>query len=443
MATRTGLRSHVSRTSAWHVAVAAVLAAGAAIAAAPPAGAAAAAPRLHPLGTSHHHATHVRAAPLRSVTLGACLADALTAGAASPTSRARAAVAVRTAVALPVTVGGTAHVRASYTCIGTGGEVPIVGLRVHVTADPAGVVRLSGTTRVTNAHGVVAYTARALGPGNVVLDVHGIGLCRLSRSGACTVRLRLVTTGRAARGVHAPRRLGLIPPSNPAGNAPALDVVPRSCDAPAPAAPAPGQPAPAFGSAPGCTAFYLRRIDAARASEGVGPMLLPTDWTRLTAAEQLFVLADLERVDRGLPPYVGLSASLDAVAQQGADAGADPSLGFPLVDAAASTWAGDAPSALAADYEWVYDDGYGSGNYACSSPGASGCWGHRDGILGEFTGIGCTDCVMGAGAASPTSGPWRTSLTEIFAAPARPGAIPTFFTWQHDVLPYLRAVRSG
>ena len=157
----------------------------------------------------------------------------------------------------------------------------------------------------------------------------------------------------------------------------------------------------------------------------------------------LFVLADLERVDRGLPPYVGLSASLDAASQQAAEAGTDPSLALPLVAAAAGNWAGDAPSTLAADYDWLYVDGFGSGNESCSAPGAPGCWGHRDGILGAVTGLGCTDCVMGAGSTLAASSGWRTSFAEIVAEPVRPGAIQTFFTWQHDVLPYLHAAPAG
>jgi hypothetical protein len=34
-------------------------------------------------------------------------------------------------------------------------------------------------------------------------------------------------------------------------------------------------------------------------------MILPLNWYLLSATQQLFVLADLERVDRGLPPYPG------------------------------------------------------------------------------------------------------------------------------------------
>lgn len=38
-------------------------------------------------------------------------------------------------------------------------------------------------------------------------------------------------------------------------------------------------------------------------------MVLPSNVQRLTTAEQLFVVIDLERVDRGLAPYLGLTAN--------------------------------------------------------------------------------------------------------------------------------------
>ena len=435
MATRTRRRSGAARPArhlrcvAGLVATyaAALLAAVVAVAAAVPASPAAAA-----------------TVPARSavsgpaVTLTSCLDGRGTFGADRASGQATVAVQVRGSVQ----AGRTADVVALYSCDGPDGQVPIVGLHVGVTTDPAGILSWSKAYPVTNATGTVSYTGQAVARGRVVVELHGRGLCRAAvASRVCRVRLALGTLWRAVTvRVHRHAR-GIVPPDNPTENAPALDAVPATCVTAPPGAPGPGMPAPAFGSAPGCTAYYLRAIDAARAAEGVGPMALPTDWARLTAAEQLFVVADLERVDRGLPPYVGLSVRLDAVAQQGADAGADPALDAVPADSAASTWAGGMAAVLAADYQWVYDDGYGSANASCTAPGAAGCWGHRDGILGADTGVGCVDCVMGAGAA--LGGTWHTSLTEIFVAPVRPGAIPTFFTWQHDVLPYLHAVPSG
>ena len=68
-----------------------------------------------------------------------------------------------------------------------------------------------------------------------------------------------------------------------------------------------------------CLRTTLQAIDAARAKEGIRPMLLPADFSRLTVPEQLFVAVNRERVDRGLAPFTGLAAVLDAKAQRGAD----------------------------------------------------------------------------------------------------------------------------
>ena len=62
----------------------------------------------------------------------------------------------------------------------------------------------------------------------------------------------------------------------------------------------------------GCQTVVLQAIDRARAAEGIGPLELPGDYTSLTTAQQLFVLADMERMSRGLPGFTGLSSQLDA-----------------------------------------------------------------------------------------------------------------------------------
>ena len=120
-------------------------------------------------------------------------------------------------------------------------------------------------------------------------------------------------------------------------------------------------------------------INACRAREGVGPLRLPSNWGSLSAAEQGFVLIDLERVNRGLAPIVGLSPTLNALASAGAHAGTDPS--FPAGGfSGGAIWAG-APSVFGADEMWMYLDGPGGNNLDCSSTGDPGCWGHRDIML--------------------------------------------------------------
>src|ERR1700728_55970 len=68
----------------------------------------------------------------------------------------------------------------------------------------------------------------------------------------------------------------------------------------------------------------LTTIYGDRQVEGVSPMSLPSTWTSLTPPEQLFVLTDLERVDRGLPPIAGLAANLNAYAHARAPPGRPP-----------------------------------------------------------------------------------------------------------------------
>ena len=51
-------------------------------------------------------------------------------------------------------------------------------------------------------------------------------------------------------------------------------------------------------------------MNNAAAQEGVSAMVLPSNFVNLTVPEQLFVVADLERGDRGLPlnkPIVGMA----------------------------------------------------------------------------------------------------------------------------------------
>ena len=67
-------------------------------------------------------------------------------------------------------------------------------------------------------------------------------------------------------------------------------------------------------------------MNAARATVGERAMELPSNWFTLTQTEQLFVLANLDRVGLGYPPYLGLNANLSAEAQTAAQAYEDPSV---------------------------------------------------------------------------------------------------------------------
>lgn len=179
-----------------------------------------------------------------------------------------------------------------------------------------------------------------------------------------------------------------------------------------------------------CLGAVLGAFDHARALEGVRPMVLPTDFAQLSVPEQLFVAIDLERIDRGLAPFVGLTAALDANAARGADDAndpPDPGRRYLLVD---SEWAGGSVNGLDAVYGWMYDDGANSGNLDCPHKGAAGCWGHRKGILDDF-GSG-QDLVMGA-AFDPTGdtnpGDRGGTSMAVTLAVASSDSTPLVFTW--------------
>ena len=208
---------------------------------------------------------------------------------------------------------------------------------------------------------------------------------------------------------------------------------------------------PGYTNGVDCTNYILGAINNARSVEGVRPMVLPSNWFVLTTSEQLFVVADLERTARGLPPYVGINAALSADAQHAAATNRDPSIatGFPMADdAQGSAGFGGAWSSgfnvLAADYIWMYDDSWGgsaakTSNIVCTSAGAPGCWAHRDELLGSDpgynpgVGLGCTNCEVGTGFAMVNG---DSSFVDLIEIPK--GSLPSMtFTWANDVLPNL------
>ena len=180
-----------------------------------------------------------------------------------------------------------------------------------------------------------------------------------------------------------------------------------------------------------CYDAVLVAINNARAAEGVGPMVLPANFASLTTSEQTFVVSNLERVDRGLTPAAGMVDSLNSLSASAAGNDADPMLTSWTVgpfDANrwGSIWAGDL-NALAADYDWMYDDGWGptgSFNIDCRSATDAGCWGHRHNILMATGG----ELVTGVG--SVVQSQW-TSIAQIFVAGS--GTYPAFTLAWSDV----------
>jgi hypothetical protein len=190
-------------------------------------------------------------------------------------------------------------------------------------------------------------------------------------------------------------------------------------------------------------------INAGRQSERLGPLILPVNWAHLSVSEQLFVLTDLERTARGLPPITGLAGDWDAVAQRGAAAGDDPrgegsvspyhTSSDPEDDSGGrpgywSVEASGSINSLVAIYQWVYTDGIfadgTSGDTDCNVSSVHLCWGHRDAILNDSDLLSCQlRCAMGAGY-SPTGDQRQApTFTEIFAKRGGNNADPLIFTW--------------
>jgi hypothetical protein len=178
---------------------------------------------------------------------------------------------------------------------------------------------------------------------------------------------------------------GILPPNDPATN-----IAPSSSD-------------------------YLTSIDTGRSDEGVAPMdVTESTVAALPVPEQLFIVLNDERIDRGLAPIAYMTAQLDAYAQSAANSGTDPNFpsdltGGSAVTGGGSIWGGGSSSVFLMDFYWMYSDGWGTAaaptsNVDCTSPGAAGCWGHRNIILQSFSTCNGAAPVLSMGAAYSTSG---------------------------------------
>jgi hypothetical protein len=171
-------------------------------------------------------------------------------------------------------------------------------------------------------------------------------------------------------------------------------------------------------------------IDICRAREGVGPLMLPRNWRALGAAQKLLVLVDLERVNRGLAPVIGLSPMMDRVAHEGAERAADPPTPRGRFMKAGGIWA-VSRSALLADLMWMYDDGPANGdgmvNVDCQAASTAGCWDHRRVILMRGSKI------LGGGGEAYARGTKNFDFESVTGSGARPS-----FTWARELRKFRR-----
>src|SRR5581483_10046459 len=111
----------------------------------------------------------------------------------------------------------------------------------------------------------------------------------------------------------------------------------------------------------------------------------------LSVQQQTFIITNLERLNRKLPPIAGMTAQLNNVAQSGAINGSDPKLPTNFSLTGGGTWleygsnyAGGTYNPLASDYDYMYYDGYPGVNIECQQATDKGCWGHRVVMLTNY-----------------------------------------------------------
>lgn len=159
-----------------------------------------------------------------------------------------------------------------------------------------------------------------------------------------------------------------------------------------------------------CENIMIRALNRGRAALHAPAYALPSRFHSLTGADQLLLLANLDRKLYGRAKVAGLNPTLNASAQRGAERGGDPAwvpVGGRTLLSGGSNWAGGTPSPLQAYFLWMYDDS-GSG------------WEHRHNVLMR---IGDKDNVLIMGVGTSV-GDW-TSLLETFAPGTLFQCVPT------------------
>ena len=169
---------------------------------------------------------------------------------------------------------------------------------------------------------------------------------------------------------------------------------------------------------------FMQAIIQAHASEGVRAWRLPSNFWQLRAIDQLFVLTNLERTSRGLWPLWGVVPTLNRMALTGAEEARDPTyVGATNTPWGSNWYSGTNPEA--AVFGWMYEDGpglYGE-NVDCPSAGATGCYGHRDNVLGNWGPYG----LFGAGVSS------KGGTADLMVSGAVPVTTGVQYTWADAV----------
>jgi len=196
----------------------------------------------------------------------------------------------------------------------------------------------------------------------------------------------------------------------------------------------------------------LANINHAHQLEDVPPVALPSNWGQLTAAQQLFVIVNLERTSRGLAPVTLLSQTASQCAYVAASEYTDPAptlpgcqammaYGPPLAYSGALGDAGSGPGPLFVDYEWMYLDGPGAAgiNADCMNGVTWGCWDHRNGLLLIQS---STESVMGAATSNARYLGAAAVAIEWLPSTASASQLGSVFTWAQEE-PFLQTPNAS
>lgn len=140
-----------------------------------------------------------------------------------------------------------------------------------------------------------------------------------------------------------------------------------------------------------CENTAVADLDLARSKLGLPPYVLPAHFVNLRPIEQSFILTNLDRRLYQEPVFHGTNATLShwAAKAMAHAPRVDPSpRGRSIASVPWYAYGGNSavnfPNILFAYAAWMYDDGPGSTNEDCAAAAASGCWGHRHNILGNY-----------------------------------------------------------
>ncbi|MGH9071434.1 MAG: hypothetical protein ACRDX8_09805, partial [Acidimicrobiales bacterium] len=190
-------------------------------------------------------------------------------------------------------------------------------------------------------------------------------------------------------------------------------------------------------SSPPCTEAEIAAIDGARSDEGLAALTWQSALSSLTQAQQMYIVANEERIGRGLTPIAGMTAAAIQSATWGAQHNTDPNgADVPGAIRSVSNWAEDFGE-LGAMFDWMYNDGPGSFNVDCPASGGAGCWVHRDDIL-LSTANGATAAPAGYTWVGGTACAAESGLSYLDACALEWVLVPTSsvtyeFTWEQAV----------